>query len=176
MLGCFSRHGVYEKYYYQLRISILRVRCRGCARTHALIPSFSLPGTSIGLEEVQAFLVQRAAGISRAIAGASFAARGLGEDHLRSLQRRCVKAIRQAKALFPQEGDHSLPHWQWPQSVTGGKFHPVYRLNSISIAAGWGAIFCALAAGAGGRTSRSGTAGSHDRHSARMEVKPIDSG
>lgn len=62
MLGGFSRHGVYEKYHYQRFIPILRVRCLTCRKTHALIPSFSVPGTSIGMKEVESFIFKRAGG------------------------------------------------------------------------------------------------------------------
>ena len=48
-----GHHSSYQKYLYEQRITILRLRCRGCGRTHAVIPSWSLPDTSVGTAEVE---------------------------------------------------------------------------------------------------------------------------
>lgn len=167
---------MYEKYHYSRLIPILRVRCQTCRKTHALIPSFSVPGTSIGMDELESFIFKRAEGTSRMEAGTLFRYRGLGEDYLRCLERRLLAGIHRTKALFPDWGNHGLPAWQWLIDAAGGTAHPVYRLNRLSVAAGWGAVFCALAADAGRRTTKAGTGGSHDISSARMPVQPIDSG
>lgn len=176
MLGGFSRHGVYEKYHYQRLIEILRVRCRRCRKTHALIPSFSVPGTSVGMKEVESFIFRRAAGASRMEAGRHLSLQGLGEDYLRSIERRLLTGIHKAKALFPDRGDHTLSAWQWLIDVAEGSAHPVYRLNTLSTVAGWGAIFCALAAEAGRRSSKAGPGISHNIASARMSGQSVDSG
>lgn len=176
MLGGFSRHGVYEKYHYSRLVPILRVRCQRCRKTHALIPSFSVPGTSIGMDEIESFIFKRAGGASRMEAGALLRFHGFGEDYLRSLERRILAGIHRAKALFLEWGDHRLPPWQWLIDAAERSAHPVYRLNRLSIAAGWGAIFCALASGAGLRTTKAGAGSSHDIASARMPGQPIDSG
>lgn len=42
-----------------VRAAILRLRCRGCGRTHAVIPSWSLPDTSVGTAEVECYLMAR---------------------------------------------------------------------------------------------------------------------
>ena len=47
----------YQKYLYEQLITILRLRCRGCGRTHAVIPSWSLPDTSVGSAEVERYLM-----------------------------------------------------------------------------------------------------------------------
>ena len=109
-------------------------------------------------------------------AGLVFRLQGFCEDYLRSLERRILAGIHQAKALFLSRGDHRLPPWQWLIDAAGGFAHPVYRINRLSIDAGWGAVFCALAPGAGGRTTKAGTGGSHDLASAGIPVQPIDSG
>lgn len=176
MLGRFARHGFYEKYHYQRLIPILRVRCRECRKTHALIPSFSVPGTSIGLDELESFVIKRAGGTSRMEAGGLLRLHGLGEDYLRSLERRIVTGIHQAKALFPDRGGRGRSPWQWLLDAAGGVARPTYRLNTRSIAAGWGAVFCSLAPCASRRTTKAGTGSSHDISSARMPGQPIDSG
>ena len=174
--GRFSRHGTYEKYHYQGLIPILRVRCRGCRKTHALIPLFSVPGTSIGLNELESFIIKRAEGTSRMEAGGLLRRHGFGTDYLRSLERRILTGIHRAKALLPGVGDHHLPAWQWLIEAAGTGDHPAYTLNTLSIAAGWGAVFCSLTPGAGRRTTKAGTSRSHDISSARMPGQPIDSG
>ena len=176
MLGRFSRHGVYEKYHYSRLISILRVRCQRCRKTHALIPTFSVPGTSIGMAEIESFIRKRAGGASRMESGTLLRLRGFCADYLRSLERRILAGIHRAKALFLARGDHGLAPWDWLIDAAGGSAHPVYRLNRLSIASGWGAVFCALASGAGRRNTKAGTGSSHDIASARMPVQPIDSG
>lgn len=167
---------MYEKYHYSRLIPILRVRCQRCRKTHALIPSFSVPGTSIGMDELESFVFRRSGGASRMGAGIVLWQQGFCEDYLRSLERRILVGIHQAKALFPSRGDHGLPPWQWLIDAAGGSAHPVSRINRLSIAAGWGAVFCALAPGGGGRTTKAGTGGSHDCASAGIPVYPIDSG
>ena len=65
-------HASYEKYYYDEHIVIVRLLCTQCGITHALIPSFSLPGTSIGTAEAERYLHTRAEGVSRMNAGMCF--------------------------------------------------------------------------------------------------------
>ena len=69
-VGQYGRHGLYSKYHFEKEIVILRVRCRGCEKTHALMPAFSLPGTSIGTEEAEQYLMARHRGTSRGKASA----------------------------------------------------------------------------------------------------------
>ena len=52
-----GHHSSYQKYLYEQPITILRLRCRGCGRTHAVIPSWSLPDTSVGSAEVERYLM-----------------------------------------------------------------------------------------------------------------------
>ena len=63
-----GHHSSYQKYLYEQPIMILRLRCRGCGRTHAVIPSWSLPDTSVGTAEVERYLLARERGESRAVA------------------------------------------------------------------------------------------------------------
>lgn len=175
-IGGFSRHGVYRKYHYNQRIFILRVCCRCCGRTHALLPSFSLPGTSVGLKEVDLFILRRAQGFSRASASAQFIERGMSESYRRYIERRLFEGIMRAKALLPQRGDHSLLPWQWLISAAGTSARPVYELNQISVSRGWGAFFCALSPAAGRRFERVGKAVSHNTGSVAAAPRVIDSG
>jgi hypothetical protein len=164
--GTFVRHGAYEKYLFFTRLPILRLRCRSCRRTHALIPSFSLPGTSLGTVEVEGFIAGRGAGCSRRVAGSLLIERGVSEGYLRRIEKLIYIAIHRAKALFtdlvPQVGEV----YRWLREATGGHNRPIIVLNARSIACGYGAMFCSLAVGAGRRTRISGIATSHDNASA----------
>jgi hypothetical protein len=62
-------HASYKKYYYDKLIVIVRLLCTCCGITHAIIPSFSLPGTSIGTAEAESYLHARSEGASRMSAG-----------------------------------------------------------------------------------------------------------
>ena len=109
-------------------------------------------------------------------AGSPFRLHGFDKDFLRSLERRILSAIQRGKALFFNSGDHKLSAYEWLIDVTGRSVHPVYRLNRLSIAAGWGAVFCALTPGAGRRNWKAGTGSSHNKPSARIVGEFIDSG
>ncbi len=54
--GSLKKHAKYKKYYYSEHIHIFRCLCTYCRTTHAIIPSFSLPGTTVGTEEVEEYL------------------------------------------------------------------------------------------------------------------------
>jgi hypothetical protein len=148
--GQLVRHGVYEKYLYFACIPILRVRCRSCRCTHAVIPSFSLPGTSLGTVAVEVFIADRGAGCSRRVAGSLLIERGVSEGYLRRIEKLIRTAIHRAKALFGALASQIGEPYRWLREVTAGDLHPVRTLNQRSIFLGYGAIFCSLAGGAGG--------------------------
>ncbi|WP_146049360.1 hypothetical protein [Alkalispirochaeta sphaeroplastigenens] len=81
------------------------------------------------MKELESFILRRSGGASRREAGALLRLRGLGENYLRSLERRLLAGIHRAKALFFARGDHGLPPWQWLIDAAGGSTHPVYRIN-----------------------------------------------
>ena len=101
---CTSRtyryHARYFKYYYSQQIPIIRVRCCGCKATHALIPEFSLPGTSIGTFEAQEYLKRRYAAQSQTRAAVVFTGRELGERYGRRFEKRVRRQLTVAKAVL----------------------------------------------------------------------------
>ena len=161
----FVRHGTYSKFHYRHRLALLRVRCRGCGKTHALIPEFSLPGTCLGTAEVEQFVAERGAGASRMIAGRQLRARGIADEYLRRIERMIIAAIQQAKALFADLAPQVGGAYRWLAAATGGRLHPLVLLNRISIAAGCGAVFCSLAREAGRGPQSSGIKLSHNNAS-----------
>ena len=82
-----GHHSSYQKYLYEQLITILRLRCRGCGRTHAVIPSWSLPDTSVGSAEVERYLLARERGDSRAVALAELRERGMHAGYGKQLER-----------------------------------------------------------------------------------------
>lgn len=56
-----ERHGYYSRYIIvngdKIRIRILRIRCKCCGKTHAVLPSFVVPYLHIPMKELQAILV-----------------------------------------------------------------------------------------------------------------------
>ena len=98
-----SYHCRYTKYYYQKKIPIIRVTCLSCSRTHALIPEFSLPGTSIGTEEANTYISLRKKGASQINAIYIFTTRGMSEKYGRGFELMIRTASVRAMALFPDE-------------------------------------------------------------------------
>lgn len=141
--GQFGRHGCYHKYHYQNMISILRVRCRRCGCTHALIPSFSLPGTSIGSEEAERYLLARAEGIGRGRAGRGLVEYGMSGSYPKGLERMFATAVRRAKALFAHAADEKLSGLAWVLAVVGSAERPLVELNRFCLSRGVNAVcFC----------------------------------
>lgn len=64
-VGDFKYHSKYKKYHYDDLIIIYVLKCCFCKKHHALIPSFSIPGTSLGTEEVEQYVINREEGYSR---------------------------------------------------------------------------------------------------------------
>jgi hypothetical protein len=112
------------------------VCCRSCGRTHAIIPSFSLPGTSIGTQQAESYLKARAAGESRSKAARCLLERGLSQDYPRLLERMLEVAVSRGKALSPLEGDPQLWGLAWMQSLYGESGRPLYRMNLFCLAHG----------------------------------------
>jgi len=139
----FSRHGSYYKYHYSSRIRILRVRCRNCGTTHAVMPAFSLPGTSIGTEEAEEYLLARAGRIGRTKASLALDRFSLSDRYPKQLDRMFFKAVAQAKALFAESGDLQPEPMAWVQSLVGKETRPLWSLNRYCLAHGYNCIcFC----------------------------------
>ena len=93
-------HGHYRKYHWAVLILILRVRCRVCLVTHALIPSFSVPQSSHDTDSVEVYLKARAAGMTRRQSGAEVLAQGYEVRVLKRLERSFARCCRNWSALF----------------------------------------------------------------------------
>ena len=126
-------HGSYHKYHFQRQITIVRVRCRRCRCTHALIPRFSLPGSSVGAAEVEGYLTARADGVGRGRASVELLRRGLSDGYPKHLERMFATAITRAKALLVGHGQVELWGLAWVRSVVGPAEHPLVELNRFCL-------------------------------------------
>ena len=157
--GCFLRHGRYWKYLYDSRIGILRVRCSECGRTHALIPEFSLPRSSVGTVEVEQYLSERAAGASRSKAAKVLFEKGLCAGYPKRLDHKVMIVTRQAKALWPSHGEAAAHGLQWIASLLGSHARVVVDLNRFALERGVNCLWYSLRPISPGRRRSAGGAG-----------------
>ena len=170
--GRFGHHGSYQKYHYHRRIGVVRVRCRGCRRTHAVMPAFSLPGTSAGTTEAEQYLLAREAGRSRSEAGTELVGVGMAPSFAKQLERRLAVAVLHAKALWPEAADQRLTGLPWIRAACGASAAPLLDLNRYCLARQVNAIcFCRSAILLFGRTR----AAPHNLHSAQPSLGAIGS-
>jgi len=135
-----KKHGAYTKYYYDESIIILRCICKNCKRTHAVIPSFSLPGTSIGTKEAETYLEQREEGVGKWKAGKVFFEKGMKANYVLGFEKAFQTVLDRAKAIFSASGDSSLTGTSWIQSLTGESTNPILSLNQYCLEHGVNAI------------------------------------
>ena len=115
--------------------------------THALIPSFSLPGTSVGTQETDQFLCDRAAGLSQAKAGKYFIDKGMSKKYPAFLEKKIKRDILRMKALLPGLGDPTSSGVDYLRSlikpVNKEKVYGVISpVNCICLANSVNAVFC----------------------------------
>jgi hypothetical protein len=107
------------------------------------MPSFSLPGTSIGTEEAERYLIRRQQGASRRRAAEELLSKGLSGCYAKQLERMTEVAVFRAKALFPSAADPTLWGLAWIQAVCGQADRPLFALNRFSLKRGFNApCFC----------------------------------
>ena len=141
--GRLAKHAVYQKYHFTQRVDIQRVRCHSCGTTHAMIPRFSVPGTSLGTEEAEASLLSRCEGSSRTEAAAGLVEQGMEGRAGRRVEKMLDTAVARAKAIWPWAASPSLHGLGWISAVCGGVDHPIVDLNRWALAHGVNAIcFC----------------------------------
>ena len=138
----FKYHAKYYKYFYAEQLLLIRVRCRCCGRTHALIPSFSLPGTSMGTVEAEDYLIRRQAGDSREKAFTELTAKGYHPSYAKKFERMLHTSISQAQALLPKCGDPYLHGLEWIRSIVDDHPHPLLALNDLCLRNGFNAVCC----------------------------------
>jgi len=108
--------------------------CIACRVTHAIIPSFSLPGTSIGTEEAQIYIQLREQGYGRWRASKVFSgAKQMSVNHPAGLDKAFRVAVDRAKAIFAGQTDERLDGCAWIASLTGETDQPMVKLNQYCL-------------------------------------------
>jgi hypothetical protein len=107
------------------------------------MPAFSLPDTSMGTEEVETYLTERAHGVGRASASQVFDGLGVGPRYPKQLDLMLATAVSRAKALFPDAAEERLSGLAWIQAATGEAERPLWSLNRYALENGYNCIaFC----------------------------------
>jgi len=172
-LDYLKKHACYTKYFYLEQIQILRVKCSCCGTTHAIIPSFSLPGTSGGTKEVEGYLLSRHEGVGRGTAGRLFQELGVSQRYGLQLERMFARSVNQAKALFPQAGEPYLKGMEWVQSVVEDPSRPLYSLNCFCLHQRVNAVCFCRASILRFRIYKAGGRFSHNLGTPKREGSPI---
>lgn len=142
-VGRWSFHAHYQKYHFSDRIDIRRVRCRPCRTTHALIPIFSVPQSSLGMQELEQFYLGRNLGQSRRTACQPILDAGWEARVAKRLEGRLRLAVDRAKAIWPQAADLVLSPLLWLIAATGIGDRPLVAMNRFALSDGVNAIlFC----------------------------------
>jgi hypothetical protein len=113
-----------------------------CGTTHAVIPSFSLPGTSVGTGEVEQYLRNRHDGMSRREAARVFAGLGLHDEYPESLERMFAGAVKRAHVLLGDERTFPETGYAWLQSRVGKEADRLlWEVNTLCVRNGYNPVF-----------------------------------
>ena len=138
----FSRHSKYKKYHKSKQIGILVLKCNNCMHYHAVIPSFSLPGTSLDSQEYESYHSAREAGKSRSEASKCFPEQSRSKSYLRMLEKRFEICCDRLKALLPFMGDIYLNGLDYHRSVLKSRDHLICGINKRCLENQINAVFC----------------------------------
>lgn len=112
-----------------------------CDCTHALIPEFSLPGTSIGTEEADEYMNLRSKEVSQNKASKLFVSFGLSEKYGNSIEKRFNLSNHKAMALFPDNKDvlhNPFLLFTPPQDI---KSSAVLKVNHLFLKRGYNPLY-----------------------------------
>ena len=115
-----------------------------CNKYHAIIPSFSLAGTSLGTAEVEDYIKNRQKNKSRREAGKALLKAGVSFKHLKHIEKMFHRSIKRMKDLLPQIGQNHLHGIDWCKYVLKPEDLKVfiYKLNAICLGNRINAVFC----------------------------------
>lgn len=89
-----------------------------CRSTHAIIPSFSLPGTSMGTKEAEEYIQLREKGLGRKTAGKTLLLeKGLSLGCLYNLEKSFYTATARAKVIFNIASLRSVSGLAWLHGI-----------------------------------------------------------
>lgn len=102
-----------------------------CSSTHALIPEFSIPNTSLGTYEAEEYRKLRSNSISQSKAITIFTELGFGSKYGISLERRFRTAYRKSKAIFTDTTD----------PLNSPKDLPITTVNRLYLQRGYNPLY-----------------------------------
>lgn len=129
------------------------------------MPSFSLPGTSIGTEEAEAYLFAREEGVGRGRAQRQLEALGVGGEYGKRLERMLAVAVSRGKALWTDPEANERSGLAWIATLTGSIERPLWSLNRLSLERGCNCLCFCRASILRFRSRSASTRGSHNRGS-----------
>lgn len=109
-----------------------------------MIPSFSLPGTSLGTAEVEDYIKKREDNKSRREAGKKLLEAGISFKHLKHIEKLFRRSVQHMKGLLPQSGHEYLHGIDWCNSLLQQEEpeYFIYKLNTFCLNHGVNAVFC----------------------------------
>jgi hypothetical protein len=149
--------------------------CSNCKSTHALIPSFSLPGTSIGTKEAENYLTARLEGKSKTKSGYEFMMSGMQSGYLKSFEKMLNRCINNAKSIFTDIGDHYLNGIEWIKSVINNENEIITNFNNFCLENNVNVILCNRANILIFEKNKSGKKKSLNNTSIKNNIADIDS-
>jgi hypothetical protein len=173
-------HGRYHKYHRERLIDIVRGVCPVCETTHALIPSFSLPGSSHDTDDVERYLAGRAAGLTRREAGGHFLAEGREVRVLKRIERSFERCARNWSAIFDMDIPVKHAYATLAAAVEADGAHDdgpgvLLAANQHALERGVNAVFASRSCILLFRTGNAGKGIPHDPASARNAPAAPDS-
>ena len=135
------RHATYQKYYFDDRISILRLQCKWCSTTHAIIPSFSVPDRSVGTKEIEEYIINRKQQKGRKKAWEGNLKGKVSEKYLRFIDKGFDKAIERAKVILAAYGHSEKEGFEWINAIGGNSVRPIFTLNCLCLASNVNSLF-----------------------------------
>ena len=117
------------------------MRCLVCDSTHALIPEFSLPGTSIGTSEANEYMALRAKGLSQKKASEVFVFRGMSQKYGIVFEKKVMSAVQKALALFPDKKNSLHNPLLLYQSHVESEKNIILKINNAFLERGYNPLF-----------------------------------
>lgn len=135
------RHATYQKYYFDTRIDILRIRCILCKTTHAIIPSFSVPDRSVGTKEIEDYIKNRKQEKSRKKAWEGNLEGKVSEKYLRFIEKGLEATIKKGKVILAKYENLEKEGIEWIGAIVGNLLRPIFTINCICLANNINPIF-----------------------------------
>ena len=126
-------HESYGKKLYDKAIDIHRVKCINseCRHTHAIIPSFSVPGCSIGTKELNSFIMAIGRGETVEKAGQCFIDAGMSPDYPESIHKRLKSYRSRIETIFTPVKFLFACYSQLILHLTKNNTNPVRELHQL---------------------------------------------